>query len=1559
MNKLKSKILLSINVGPVSISASLLQIKMQHETKDEIKTEMPIDFISSNKNLIANFYYFHNGRIEDTLKNIFEEIKNKHQITQENIGHIIGNTTAPNNIKFDKKYDSQLATIRAAKEFHPNLRNLLIIGGEKFSLIRFNENGEYKDSKNNTSCAAGTGSFLDQQAKRLGFKSSEELSKYALTHQGEIPLMASRCAVFAKTDLLHAQQEGHSGEAISSGLCQGLAKNIADTLFSEDSDIADDTDTDTDNNSENKINEQIVLAGGVAKNEAVKKYLSEIIDKEIIVDENAVCYSSIGLALLFIEDSNHKDNNHKDNNHNHNYNHKDSKDQTTQQFFGHYYPPLELKLSTYPDFNSYNNYIFHSTKVNWEQNIEVDNYINTTNIKVSAYFGIDIGSTSTKAMLLSEQSDVLVGFYTKTSGRPLKALQAILEALFDWKNKNNIELTIKSVATTGAGRKFIGKIINADIIMDEITAHAKAAYKLNPKIDTIFEIGGQDAKFTTLQNGEVTFSLMNNVCAAGTGSFIEEQGQKLNVDVSNYANLCMGARAPLASDCCTVFMERDINYYLNNSFPLEEILATILHSVRENYLRKVVQNGKIGEHICFQGATAKNRALIAAFEQKLNRPIFVSPYCHLTGALGCTYLLQDIDQLQNQVSASTLISISTSTSATHANIVDNLEKLYQQEVVIENEVCTTCFNHCKLKIVDMGGEKSAYGLLCGRDYFTNETSAKQIKIKTKKYENLISIRHKIFYDVDESSSSSTSSSLSSSIFKSSNGYHKVRPTIGLPSSLYFFEELPFWKKFFSILEFPTISSENSSEALSRGKKLQQAEFCIPITIFHGHIDWLEKRVDYIFMPTYLEAKSNSNWPTPLNRKKIRRQYCYYGQFATSLVSTMNKKGLNEKCLTPLIHNDLNSVSINLIVTLFQMLSKITNGNITFFQVYNAYEKAQKYFQSSMLKLKNFYDQRSDELSVVLIGRPYTILSSQLNKKIPQILSSMNVHAFFQDMVTYTKNDLLEIEGILRAEHWHYSSKMLETVAKVAKTKNVYPILVTSFKCAPDSCSIEYLKRIMDYYNKPYLIIQLDDHNSTVGYETRIEAALRSFKNHQERTTSNASATDTSGAISATQNQDLLKLPVNPVLEQEIKDKTLLIPNWDPIISALVVANLRGQGIDARLLEEDKFTILRSLQLNTGQCLPLSAITQGIIEYIDKYNLDPSKTVVWMLKSDVACNIGVYPYFIKSSLESVGRGLEKVSVFTSNANFLDFSIKTAINNYYAVFFGGYLRKLVCKLRPYEINSGDTDSTLKNSLLILEEAFQGKVSKLSALQMVIKLFSSIKTSSLTQNETQNEKTKVAIIGDFYVRDNDNLNQEIIRFIEDNGGEVVSHPFVEYVKLIANFYYRKWMREGKIMNVMTTKSLLTTTKMMERRYLDEFAKILGPISNEEDLFDAQISEDILSKFNLSEFHTGESFDNILNIFYLLKLHPEINLFVQLHPSFCCPSLITEAMTRNIEKITGVSLVTISYDGTLSSKNEVLLPYLRFSKNSQAKTKGGVSLKTKHLPNSSNSYNSSMNIN
>ncbi|MDM8516392.1 acyl-CoA dehydratase activase [Desulfobacterales bacterium HSG16] len=1385
--------------------------------------------ISQDCRIIKTAYGFHKGDIPQTIRKLLADFDLK------SVSATATTVSTPSTIRSFTSYDNRVATIAAVryfyKEDHPE--SILIIGGEKFGLISFDKNHDYLNYKANTSCAAGTGSFLDQQAGRLNIASIGKLSDIAFSNTGKIPKIASRCAVFAKTDLIHAQQEGYGLDEISDGLCYGLARNVVDTLFGGD-----------------KPGGTVLFCGGVAKNQAVANHISQLIGTDVLVNEYSHMLGAIGAGLEYlkeVEEGSELD-------------HQSFEIESTEDILLEtsgekklYYDSLELRLSEYPDFESLDKYEYKVADQTQPRTVEVDIYeaLESGDIRL----GIDIGSTSTKAVITDSEMKVLAGFYTRTAGRPVEAIQDIFEAIDNMMVKHSIDLNVIAAGTTGSGRKFVGKMIGASIIVDEITAHARAAYELNPEVDTIIEIGGQDAKFTTLQNGRVTTSIMNNVCAAGTGSFIEEQAVKLGCPLLDYSARTEGVKAPMSSDRCTVFMERDLNHYLSEGYAVNEVLASVLHSVRENYLIKVASESSIGNNIFFQGATAKNKALVAAFEQRLEKPILVSKFCHLTGALGAALILAD-----EKIADSSFRGID----------------IYKKKIPIHSEVCGLCNNNCKITTANIEDETVAYGFLCGRDYDTQK-----FVNNNKAGFDLIRERKKQFSFTPKKES-------------------RKEITIGIPAALHLHEDIPLWKKFFDLLSIKTITSEKCKEAVKTGKQISGAEFCAPMNAMHGHVSYLLDEADYVFVPFYLEEKRKE--------KGGRRQYCYYTQFMPALAANLGKDK-KDKILTPVLKYLYTGFHTR--IQLYNLLKNILPQFPSFFEVSAAYDKAVEFKAEAQNKLKKIFKdhKKSDDIRVVFLGRPYTVLSPSMNNHIPDIFASMGIKTFYQDMLDYTKADVEPVAPLLEELHWKYAADILEAAHVVSKTKGIYPVLVTSFKCAPDSFVTQYFKMIMEASDKPYLILELGEHDSSVGFETRIESAARSFTNHH---------------LTQKPSKPAIFRPVNPSLDSGFSRKNIVLPNWDPITCRFLAATLEREGYNTILMNETALSIRKSLKFNTGQCIPLNAIAQGFVDTIETHNLNPAETSLWMTESELACNIKLYPHHIKTLLYDYGNGLEKAGVFSGELSLREVSVRASINAYFSFMFGGLLRNMACKIRPYELEKGKTDRVLQKSVKILVDAFSGKRSKEDAISEVVSHFEWI--------DTRDEQwPKVAIFGDMYVRDNDVMNQDLIHFIEQNRGEVITTPYSHYAKMIAGTYFKKWFKEGKYMSLLSYRTLLATMTRLEKTYYKYFERVLHETDHE---FDEE-SEKILSKYRIEVENTGESMDNILKIFYIKKHYPDVSLFVQTAPAFCCPSLITEAMSKEIEQYTGVPVVCITYDGTGGNKNDSIIPYLKFPRKAYGEDK------------------------
>ncbi len=1359
-------------------------------------------------------YGYHNGNPSKAIREMLLEID------YSDATGIARTASTPDIITGAISFDPIVSIIQGVNFFYGNIRSILNVGGERFSLIEFDDRSRFTNMKSNTSCAAGTGGFLDQQAGRLNLADSAELSRKALFNTGAVPKIASRCAVFAKTDIIHSQQEGYSIEEICDGLCAGLGNNIADSLFDD------------------KVNySPMVFTGGVAANRAVVGHLEEILGHEILIHRYSHLAGAAGAVRLLLQDNLPQETENR-------FELVQDADAAEKEYF---YSPLELKLSDYPDFNGLQHYNFHFSD---KSDVEVDIYQDLSGeIPVEVSMGIDIGSTSTKAIIIDASFNPVAGFYTRTAGRPVAAVQAIFKACSAYIEREKLSIAVSAAGSTGSGRKFIGNLIGADTVLDEISAHARAAVLLDPDIDTIIEIGGQDSKFTTLRKGVVTFSQMNTVCAAGTGSFIEEQASKLGVALSEYADLAEGARAPLTSDRCTVFMERDINHYLNKGYEVGEILAAVLFSVRENYLQKVAAEGNIGNRVYFQGATAKNRTLVAAFEQKLGKPVLVSKYCHLTGALGAAV-----------------------TAAEEKSGISGFRgfDIWRENIEVRTEICGLCGNHCRIRIADVKNEEVAYGFLCGRDYNTKKF------VKKQQTPSLLQIRKSALAPLMPAQPEKTE-----------------LPVVGIPSGLRIFDETLLWRKFFNNLGIRTVTSEETPDVIARGKKLAGAEFCAPMTAFYGHTASVAEKSDVVFLPIHIGDRKDEKDTSRL------RKFCYYTQFSSTLTSSMKLRGSKITSLMPLINYRSNPLKIKF--ELMKAVNEHVQRKFSFPEISAAFEDAVENFKKAKQALRKVYhSSENGDIQVLLTGRPYTVLLESMNKNIPGFFAALGIETYFTDMIPAAEPSEA-VDGLLDQFHWAYPSEILAAADYCAKTEGLYPVFVTSFKCSPDSFTLEYFRRIMDRHEKPYLILQTDDHDSNIGYETRIEAGIRSFRNHFK-----------SARTPAQDN----KLPVLPQISKSLEGKTVLLPNWDTFVLPLVAANLRYAGIDARVLEETPKMIAESMRMNTGQCIPVNTIAHEYAQYIKKYKLNPADTVLWMIKSAWACNIPMYPSYIKSLMEKEGNGLQTAGVYTGVLTMVEISPIVSIKTYFAYMFGGNLKKIGCMIRPYEVHKGETDRVIAESRIILEKAFLGEMHFTEAVKSIIAGLDAIE-----YNKT--DRPKVALFGDLYVRDNDVMNQNLIKIIEDAGGEVLTTPYNEYAKIISSAVFKRWFRELKISDVVICKSLLAAMELLEGRYYRYLSKYIGdPIKSKNPDIETQ-----LANFNIRVEQEGESNENILKIFRIIKEHPDVSLFIQTNPAFCCPSLVTEAMSRDIEELTGVPVLTITYDGTESLKNDVIIPYMKYA--------------------------------
>lgn len=440
----------------------------------------------------------------------------------------------------------------------------------------------------NEHCAGGTGSFFEDQMSRVGCK-LEDYS--ALVEQAQsIPRLSGRCAVFAKTDIIHRQQEGVSTPDILLGLCYAMIRNYKATIVRR-----------------LPVCKPVVFCGGVTCNSGVIRAIRDVFgltEEELIVPEEARFEAAIGAAckaegaftLAQLDAL--------------------LNDAMTAHSTTTGLPRLELLPGT--DLSEPK-----ATGVLPEKGCAL---------------GIDIGSTSTDLVLVGPEGELVDFQYLRTAGDPEGAVRKGLASI----RQRFGDIRFTAVGVTGSGRERIGKRIGADAVRDEITAQAKGAAHWVPEVDTVFEIGGQDSKYISIQNGEVVDFQMNKICAAGTGSFVEEQAARMGIPLAEFGPLALSSEHPASlGERCTVFIETAIASASAEGISRADIAAGLCHSIVQNYLHKVVGSKPVGQHIVLQGGVDYNPGIVAAFQSAYGDRIQVSPIFSISGAYGAALLAQE------------------------------------------------------------------------------------------------------------------------------------------------------------------------------------------------------------------------------------------------------------------------------------------------------------------------------------------------------------------------------------------------------------------------------------------------------------------------------------------------------------------------------------------------------------------------------------------------------------------------------------------------------------------------------------------------------------------------------------------------------------------------------------------------------------------------------------------------------------------------------------------------------------------------------------------------------
>ena len=996
------------------------------------------------------------------------------------------------------------ALVKGVRALAPQAASVIGMGAQSGVFATGFAHGSAPEFAMNESCAAGTGSFFEDQMQRLGLP----LESYSdlVARAQSVPRLSGRCSVFAKTDIIHRQQEGVPVEDILQGLCHATVKAFKATIVRN-----------------LPVEKPVALAGGVLENAGVVRAVREVFDLaegELLADEKLVCAQAVGAALAAAEGAGGRDGE------------RIAAGAASDASAGlaslaSLRSALEgtqaaqaddlPRLPQLPQVDCVPNCGFALAPSPWNpqgspareggavpRSAVVDALEQGAPVPVA--LGVDVGSTSTNLVLVSTDGVLLDAQYLRTRGNPK---QAVRDGLASLAQRVGDRACVVAAGVTGSGRTMIGKLIGADAVRDEITAQARAAAAADSQVDTVFEIGGQDSKYISLVAGQVADFQMNKVCAAGTGSFVEEQAARLGIALPDYGSLALSAEHPVElGERCTVFMETAINAALAKGATKSEVAAGLCLSVVRNYLHKVVNAKPVGQRIVLQGGVAYNPAIVAAFRAYAGESLTVSPWFAVSGAVGAALLAAEsqgvLEPVQNGESADEqgeeldTGAMSNQHAPRQANVRSNFK----------------------------GWD------LSGASHETRHIDPAEI-----------AANRAFFHKVDE-------------MFL--EGYDPTRDpakkTVGIPRCLMLHKLFPMANAFFKQLGFNVVLTDASDEETVRlAQASAQGETCYPVKLVHGHMaQLLDMDVDYVFMPSVHTIRHL--------RSTVPHNYaCTYMQSIPAIVaSELDYEGHGITLLNPLMNLDFGQgamaevmlqVGAQLGRTPQETARAMLAGG---FAVTEFTRKTEELGDQLLAGLK------PGERVIVLITRNYGIVDPALNMGIPDMLLDRGWKVI---TVSHLHAHDLGISADYPGVVWPFGQHILSGAKLVRRDPRLFAVYLTNHGCGPDTMISHLFAEEMG--SKPYLHIEMDEHYSKVGVETRVEAFLNAIEHYE--------AADLRGTPTSWR---VVNSACEPLREGELAG----LPSFGPY-GPLAAQWLRDQGIPVRELAPTPAT----LELGRKEC----------------------------------------------------------------------------------------------------------------------------------------------------------------------------------------------------------------------------------------------------------------------------------------------------------------------------------------------------------------------------------------
>ncbi len=882
------------------------------------------------------------------------------------------------------------ATRIAVSRFMPATDVVIELGGEDAKILFLTGGIEVRM---NGSCAGGTGAFIDQMATLLGV-SVEEMDHLAAQHEKQYTI-ASRCGVFAKSDIQPLLNQGARKPDICSSIFAAVVNQTISGLAQG-----------------RPIRGNVLYLGGPL---SFLSQLREEFDRTLktrgICPEDALYYVALGAAFAARE------------------NEKKSLERMIQAI--EHYSAADTYLACAPLFADRDEYERFRER-HAQSTVPL---IDPAGYRGQGYLGIDVGSTTVKAVVISEDGDMLYTRYLTNSGNPTPI---VLDFLRDFYTRYP-HIPIRSSAVTGYGEQLVQFAFGVDMGIVETMAHFTAAKKFRPDVDFIIDIGGQDIKCFQIRNGAIDSIFLNEACSSGCGSFLQTFANAMGMDISEFAQLGLFADKPVdLGSRCTVFMNSSVKQAQKDGASLENIAAGLCISVVKNAIYKVIRApsaDSLGKNIVVQGGTFLNDSVLRAFEMELNQNVIRPSIAGLMGAYGAALWAQ----AHVPDAASTLLGPDALASFTH-------------EVSVTP--CKLCANHCMLTYNHFG---------TGRSFISGNRCSRPVSDHNKKAETYNMYDFKL------------------SLLKKYRPVPGRRGKIGIPMGLNLYELLPFWHTFFTRLGFEVVTSPLSSRKLYLNGQhtIPSDTVCFPAKLMHGHIDALIKAdVPTIFYPcmsyNFDEHLGHNHYNCPV--------VAYYPEVIAANVPELKDVRFIYDYIAPHRKRDFPKKMLPILQTIAP--------DLTLREVRAAAAAAADCYQQHMRTIREQGEKfiaiaHEKKLPIiVLAGRPYH-LDPEVNHGIDQLFCEFGAVVVSEDSVC--TGAVRRPTNVLN--QWTYHARLYAAAHRIATEDDMYLVQLVSFGCGVDAITTDEVRETVERTGNIYTQIKIDEITNLGAVRIRIRSLL--------------------------------------------------------------------------------------------------------------------------------------------------------------------------------------------------------------------------------------------------------------------------------------------------------------------------------------------------------------------------------------------------------------------------------------------------------------------------------------